>query len=47
MLGLRGMFQMNFMGKHFLLTMVRADGPRRTTMNFDVEILYFFGPTEK
>ena len=47
MLGLGGMFQNNFMGNAFLFIMVRADGPRRITMNFQVEILCFFGPTVK
>ena len=47
MLGLRGMIQMNFMGKHFLFIMVSADGPRRTTVNFEIENLNFFGPIEE
>ena len=44
MLGLGGIFLMNFMGKHFVFVMVTADAPRRTTMNFEFEILDFIGP---
>ena len=37
---------MNLMAKVLLLVTIRHAAPRRTTMEFDFEISYFFGPNE-
>ena len=41
------MFYKILMAKVFLFDVVRHDAPGRTNMNFQIEVLYFFGPIIK